>query len=186
MTEDFYGPADDDVVPVFVDHVHLAGDLRQVETAGRGVGEPAIADVACDDPRLGDALLLKRLVVADLRGPEYDAFIHELSRYGLAVMTAWTIDGTVFARASKLGRPVAVLHRPTDRRTRRDDAMAIANLVAHVIVGTSAFWSAITGLAFGGGAGAATYGVARRRQRRWEKLDNDADDGSRDPYQPEE
>jgi hypothetical protein len=38
-------------------------------------------------------------------------------------------------------------------------------LLAHVVVGTPALWSAAIGLIFGGGTSAITYGVARRRQR---------------------
>lgn len=47
-------------------------------------------------------------------------------------------------------------------------------LLAHVVVGTSAFWSAISGLALGGGTSAVTYGVTRRRQRQ-ETQGQDAD-----------
>jgi hypothetical protein len=45
-------------------------------------------------------------------------------------------------------------------------------LLAHAIVGTPAFWSAI-GVVAGGSTGAVTYGVARRRQRRIEQRGND-------------
>jgi hypothetical protein len=38
-------------------------------------------------------------------------------------------------------------------------------LVAHMVVGISAFWSAIAGVALGASPGAVTYGVARRRPR---------------------
>ncbi|WP_433361576.1 hypothetical protein ACQPZX_28760 [Actinoplanes sp. CA-142083] len=53
-------------------------------------------------------------------------------------------------------------------------------LVAHAVVGTSAFWSAITGITLGASPGAVTYGVARRRRRR---LDDGA--GNSEPSGPE-
>lgn len=127
MTENIQEPADDDLAEV-LDHSQLAEDLRQVETTRRTRAKSAITGAAGDDPHQVDALLLDRLIRTGLRGAEYDAFIIELTRYGLAVVTGWVLDGTAFARAAKLGRPVAAANRPTSRRSRRDDAVAIADL----------------------------------------------------------
>jgi hypothetical protein len=58
-------------------------------------------------------------------------------------------------------------------------ALVFAGLgyLAHVIVGTSAFWSTISGLAFGGGTSVVTYGVARRQQRRREEAQRGSEAG---------
>ncbi|WP_155372497.1 helix-turn-helix domain-containing protein [Catellatospora vulcania] len=128
MTEDFEVPADEEAVPVFVDYLQLDDDLQQVEAVVGSIDRAAKLSSEVEDRLLADQLLLRRLFAAGLQGPEYDAFIVELTRYGLAVMTAWALDGSAFVRAFKVGRPVAVEHRPLAGRTHRDDALAIADL----------------------------------------------------------
>ncbi len=117
----------DDEAPSFVDHRELADELRLVEASAGGLDEPSTVG-GFGEPHVADARLLDRVVANGLRGAEYDAFILELTKYGLAVMTAWTMDGTAFARAWKIGRPVAAAHRPAPGRIHRDDAVAIADL----------------------------------------------------------
>jgi DNA-directed RNA polymerase specialized sigma24 family protein len=130
----------DDEIPSFVDHHQLADELRLVEAPGGGPDEPSTAG-GSGDPHVADALLLDRLIASGLRGAEYNAFILELTKYGLAVMTAWTMDGTAFTRAWKLGRPVAAANRPAPGRTSRDDAVAIADLT--VTLGLQLFDKAV-------------------------------------------
>ncbi len=55
-------------------------------------------------------------------------------------------------------------------------------LLAHTIVGTSLSWSALGGIVAGGGTGAATYGMARRQQRRIERRGRET--GDHDSDQP--
>ncbi|GGM23522.1 hypothetical protein ACFFX1_10495 [Dactylosporangium sucinum] len=128
LDEELDENSDGDLDPIFADDIDFMVDLRQVAVSASRLDDRPDEDAAGKDPHVADAMLLDRLFAAGLRGAEYEAFILELTKYGLAVMTAWTIDGTAFTRAWKLGRPVAAAHRPVAQHSRRDDAMAIADL----------------------------------------------------------
>ncbi len=88
----------------------------------------------------------------------------------------WFLDTMKWSRTSQLllllTVPLAVV-------------LAGLGLLAHVIVGTSAFWSAISGMAAAGGTGAVTYGAARRRKRRRREA-QDQDAGNTDDPGPDQ
>ena len=50
------------------------------------------------DRLLADAALVSHLQWSEFSGPEYDRFAEELARYGLAVLSAWMYNRTIFER----------------------------------------------------------------------------------------
>jgi DNA-directed RNA polymerase specialized sigma24 family protein len=70
-----------------------------------------------------DAALRDRLAEQGFAGPGYDAFEHELARYGLSVVEAWCHIGVIFRRVRER-YPRIRLHPPADwtREDREDIA----------------------------------------------------------------
>ncbi|MEJ3742792.1 ECF-type sigma factor [Actinomycetes bacterium KLBMP 9797] len=104
----------------------LASDLAEVESTLNGFGLSGQTDTDDLARYAGDAALYKRLAHAGHQGPEYELFLLELARYGLAVITAWLRSGVIFAKAASLGRPA---RRPLGlAELAEDDHTAIADL----------------------------------------------------------
>ncbi len=58
------------------------------------------------DRLAGDRNLIGELRRHGFNGPEYQRAAEELVRYGMSVVTAWSVTGTIFEKCAKIGRPV--------------------------------------------------------------------------------
>lgn len=84
------------------------------------------ADAERIDRLAGDRDLVGELRRLGFSGPVWQHVAEELVRYGVAVMTAWTIKGTVFDKCARRGRPV---ERPPSGVLDRDEAASLAGEV---------------------------------------------------------
>lgn len=81
------------------------------------------------DRLAGDRHLIVELRHHGFTGPEYQRTAEELARYGVAVMTAWMVTGSIFEKCARKGRPV---ERPRTGTLDRTEAESMAGEVVTV------------------------------------------------------
>lgn len=107
---------------------HLQPDLGEdydwTDTAGERRRAAAIDRLA------GDRDLVGALRRHGFEGHEYVSTARELARYGVAVLTAWTMRGTIFDKCVRVGR--GVQRPPPGVVIDRDEAQSLAGEVVAV------------------------------------------------------
>ena len=87
------------------------------------------AQAARIDRLAGDRELVDLLRRQGFAGPDFQRAAEELVRYGVAVMTSWLLNGTIFERCARKGRPV---ERPPAGALDRVEAESMAGEVVAV------------------------------------------------------
>jgi hypothetical protein len=82
------------------------------------------------DRLAGDRYLVGQLLrPANFAGPEWERAAEELVRYGVSVLTAWMLRGTIFEKCARRGRPI---ERPPADSLDEAEALSMAGEVVTV------------------------------------------------------